>query len=117
MASINWRFCYVEEPLKPTRPVLRQRSVPVEYYPKNETDGVENEGESTDASAEESEVEDSESDDSATPAKKRRASRDSSSKEGPVKPGAGKAIPRNWAQCPVCSRNFPMAIFNDHLDK
>ena len=29
--------------------------------------------------------------------------------------GNGK-LPKNWVQCPCCQKNFPMAIFNDHLD-
>ena len=31
-------------------------------------------------------------------------------------PGGGK-LPKNWVECPCCQQNFPMAIFNSHLDR
>ena len=112
----------------PTRQ-LRQRSTPVDYYPQGQED--EDEQEDVAASDEDSVIEDSASSDgddaspSPSPFKKQRLNGDvkgkgsNATKSQPSKRKSnGKPIvPPNWAACPVCNNSFPMAIFNDHLDK
>lgn len=49
---------------------------------------------------------------SASPQAKRRRGR-SASARAPQQ----RRPPPNWVECPCCTQHFPMAFFNDHLDK
>lgn len=96
---------------------LRNREKPVDYFPKL-LPGVEEADGNESAENEEADVDDQES----------KGSQSSASSPSPIKKprsSAGKhqppprahRPPPNWVECPICAQHFPLAIFNDHLDR
>lgn len=90
------------------RTLRKRKSAPV-YYP----DPAEPEGEASSSESEASQ--ESESSQEPANARSKKSASPAAKKDIAGKEAGGK-LPKNWVQCPCCQQNFPMAIFNDHLD-